>query len=212
MPEQNNTNVTLEQMIKMVTDEIGGEGKKNGHSTNPSPVGRVRGANKDYQIKYIWDTHREIVRMIAAGMKRGEIAKIAGVSKQTVTNVANSNLTRARIDELHGRMDDDAVNVGKRIRALAPVALAVSEELLMDNSTSPAVRTSIAQDILDRAGYQPPKQISVDLRFGLAPEKKKLLIDRAKEIGLMMGYTVEAAVDGEFTTPELVPVIQGNNK
>lgn len=49
--------------------------------------------------------------------------------------------------------DMDAVEVQKEIQALAPYALNVMEELMLDRTTKQEVRAKLAGSILDRAGH-----------------------------------------------------------
>jgi len=187
--EENNE---FENQVRTALAAREGGNSRGGHSP-----GRVVGAHKQYQIKYIWDNHQEIMRRLAVGEKPKTIARDLGITRQTVTNVARSNITRDRIDELHAAMNGEVIDIGKRIQALAPLALRVNEELMMSDEVSPAVRSSIAEDILDRSGYSPPKRISIEQRFGLTEEALQQVRERAKELGKKAGTVVEVE-DAQF--------------
>ena len=187
--EENNE---FENQVRTALAAREGGNRRGGHSP-----GRVVGAHKQYQIKYIWDNHQEIMRRLAVGEKPKTIARDLGITRQTVTNVARSNITRDRIDELHAAMNGEVIDIGKRIQALAPLALRVNEELMMSDEVSPAVRSSIAEDILDRSGYSPPKRISIEQRFGLTEEALQQVRERAKELGKKAGTVVEVE-DAQF--------------
>ena len=70
-----------------------------------------------------------------------------------------------------------------RIRTLAPLALAVQEDLLLNEGSSDGLKNKIADKMLDRAGYVPvAKNINVNVNAGLKKEDLDIIKKRAMEI------------------------------
>lgn len=96
------------------------------HRRNPD-------GNQNYDITKLWFHHNEIIRLAVAGVKsQVEIARLVGVTSQTVSNVLNSDLARARIEELTMRRDADAIDIGKRIAEALPIAVDVLKRSMLD--------------------------------------------------------------------------------
>jgi hypothetical protein len=89
--------------------------------------------NQNYDITKLWFHHNEIIRLAVAGVKSGvEIARLVGCTPQTVSNVLNSDLARARIEELTMLRDAEAIDIGKRIAEALPLAVDVLKRSMVD--------------------------------------------------------------------------------
>jgi len=89
--------------------------------------------DKVYSIERIWDHHESIVNMLVAtngSFTNKQIAKEIGCSAQTVSNVRNNPLIRAKITALQGRANDEAVDVGKKIKEMFPLAAQILENTM----------------------------------------------------------------------------------
>lgn len=86
---------------------------------------------------------------------------------------------------MHAARDIDAVDISQEIKALAPAAVKVLEEL-MDNDL-PNIKLKAAQDVLDRAGFAAVKTIqTANIHAHLTREDIDDIKKRAKDIGLLM--------------------------
>lgn len=108
-----------------------------------------------YQLKKMRSRHHEIVRQVVLGTPDVEVARNLGVTSVMVRYTRESPIVADKIAVLHGAMDADTLDLAKEIRALAPVALAIMEEFLLDASHDKKERRAIAQDLLDRDGRVP---------------------------------------------------------
>ena len=84
------------------------------------PTGRAK-----YQIEHLWSIHHEILRRTFLGQKALVIARILGITSQTVSNTINSDLGRQILERMHDKGEDSVVDVQKRILEHAPEALEV---------------------------------------------------------------------------------------
>ena len=108
-----------------------------------------------YDIKALWEKHAEITRQVVLGRTNVDIAESIGCTPQTVSNVRNSPLAKARIDSMSEQRDSETVSIAKRIEEFAPVALELLEEIVSGNipEASIALRAKVASSHLGRAGY-----------------------------------------------------------
>lgn len=116
---------------------------------------------KCYHIEKMWDHHHAIIRLLVASnglYTNKQIADMVGCTDQTVSNVRNSSLGKARLAQLHKQADDEAIALGKRIMETAPLAVEMLEKQINDGLESDreekevrsqAVRASLG--ILDHA-------------------------------------------------------------
>lgn len=130
------------------------------HTTTQEDRRKIDGP-RQYQPKQISERHRNILRLYALGYAIKEIAERLSCTPATVSNVVNSNLGRLHTEILRKGIDEAAMEAAKRVRALAPAALSVIEEILEDETVPSAVRLRAAQDALDRAGFGAVKKMDV---------------------------------------------------
>lgn len=116
--------------------------------------------DKAYAITKLWDTHHEILRLLALGMKGKAIADRLNVSPQTVSNVRNSPEGRRLLSLLHARRDTSVIGIQQRIHELLPKAVDTMEEA-MEEADWP-VRKAAAKDLLEMGGFKAiEKKVSV---------------------------------------------------
>jgi hypothetical protein len=121
---------------------------------------------KTWQVSKIWDTHAEIIRRVTLGQKSSHIAESMGLTPAQVSNVRNSPIIQERLAVMQGARDAYTIDIARDIREFAPKALDLLKEILQGEGTSgqlasPALKVSVAKDLLDRAGYAPIKSIDV---------------------------------------------------
>jgi len=117
------------------------------------------GARRTFEVSKMWDVHQEITRLIFLGYKNSEIAEKLNISPVTVSYTRNSRVVQDKLDMMKGARDADVIDIAKDIKAKAPKALKLLEEII-DGSTgtigelaSPALRAKTAENWMDRAGY-----------------------------------------------------------
>ena len=140
--------------------------------------------NKSYDIQRLWGQQKEILRLVSSGLYNNkDIAEMVGVTPQTISNIINSALGKQTLEILQGAADADTVDLMVKIRSLAPIALAVQEEILMDEETGSAMKNKISDKLLDRAGYTPiSKNMNLNLSAGLTGEDIEAIKKRAEEL------------------------------
>jgi len=94
---------------------------------------RVSPERKKYDIERLWEHHREIIRLLVAsngGFTNKYIARQVGCSPQTVSNVRNNPIAIAKIQELEEGRDADAIDLSRKIREIAPLAINLLQETI----------------------------------------------------------------------------------
>ncbi len=141
--------------------------------------------NQTYDIKRLWGRHKEMLRLHASGLFTiKEIAEELGVSKQTVSHIINSELGKQQLAILEGAADSDAVDLMVSVRSFAPVALAIQQEIALDeDGTTKELRNKICDKFVDRVvGTPMSKNINLNVSAGLKKEDLDEIKQRAMEI------------------------------
>jgi len=110
-------------------------------------------------IKQIWQQHHEVIRLAVLGFGVYEIARMVGFTAVTVRNVLGSEVVKRQMQAMAGAKDHDCLELKKEIDSLAPLAIEVMRGIMEDENESSKTRLTAAIDILDRAGFAPPKVI-----------------------------------------------------
>ena len=140
--------------------------------------------NKNYDIQRLWGQQKEILRLVASGLYNNrEVADLVGVTPQTISNIINSALGKQTLEILQGAADAETVDLMTKIRALAPIALAVQEEIMLDEDTSKGLKNRVSEQMLHKAGYVPiSKNLNLNLNAGVTAEDIEAIKKRAKEL------------------------------
>ena len=147
-------------------------------------MGRPSSGKRQYNIRNLWDTHHEIMRLLTMGLHHTEIAKTLGVSTVTVTNVKNSPVCQDLLRGMREERDKSATDMSIAIRELAPQAVAKLEEVMQCGL--PNIELSAAKDILDRAGYTPIARVRTEnYNLHFTTEEIAGIKQRARETGLI---------------------------
>ncbi len=161
-------------------------------------MGKLPTGDRQYTLKEIQDSHREIARLLVTGMKHVDIAEMLGVTPAMVSYTANSPVVKRQLENLRAARDIDAVEVANRIQALAPVALDVLEDLM--EASADETRRKIAESMLDRAGHGAVRNVRLEsLSMHLSMADIVEIKNRAKEIGLCVVEAIEAIEDASVS-------------
>jgi len=139
-----------------------------------------------YQLKKMRAVHRRIAEHAALGMKDKDIAAVVGVTPQTVSYTRKSQVVQDYMDILESAAAGQTIDTLKELRELAPFAARTLEILMLNPNTDDKIRASVAQDLLDRAGYAPVKKVATAHMNVLDTQDIKDIKKRAREAGVML--------------------------
>ena len=117
---------------------------------------------KTYEAKAIWQSHHEMINLAVRGFKNVEIAEILNKDPQTVSNVLNSELGKAKIADLRYDRDEESKKVGAKIDELTRKALNVYHEIFDDESGEATLKDkkAVADTVtLELSGLRAPTKI-----------------------------------------------------
>lgn len=130
---------------------------------------RVAPQQKRYQLDELYAMHHEIIRLLAIGQKPEEIAELLHITTQTVSNVRNTTLARAKMQVLQQCRDREFAVATKRVTDLMPKALNLLEVLLKQGESIAGYDPSTALKIVDKtlgfAQFTQPKTNGVNLHL-----------------------------------------------
>jgi predicted transcriptional regulator len=149
---------------------------------------------RKYQIQKLWDIHHEILRLLLLGWDKTKIAETLGVTPVMVSYTANSELVKRRLEVMRGARDAEALDLSVEIKRFAPEAFQLLQQI-MKESQSEKNKIAIAMDMLDRAGYAPPKIIEGKFMHAhFTADEIEEMKKRAKESGQVIeGEIAESA-------------------
>jgi hypothetical protein len=146
------------------------------------------GERRVYEVKEIWDKHKDVINLIVLGYGNIEIAEMTGYTPQTISNIRNSPIVRERIQELQGEVEYKVVDIAARVREFEPVALEYLERVIMGQAegVSASLRARTAENYLSRGGHGTVQKIS-SVSAALTREDIEELKQRAKSAALEHG-------------------------
>jgi len=103
-----------------------------------------------------------------------------------VSYAANSELGRANRDRLSAEADQVVIEVKRRIAEVAPKALDHLVQTLEDETTTPSLKTRVAMNLLDRAGFSGVQKSQVQsIVTHLTADELEELKRRGRETGVV---------------------------
>lgn len=104
-----------------------------------------------YELKKMREIHHEIVRQRFADPSKTqkEIAETLGVSPQMVSYTLNSEIVQRKLDVLRGAADQEALDLQKELRSIAPLMIQKLFNIAMEGASETDQRLA-ASDLLDR--------------------------------------------------------------
>ena len=156
---------------------------------------RRNGESRQYNIKELWDKHREIARQLVLGGTNVSIAETLNITPQTVSNVRNSPIGQAELQRLHGARDEETVNIAKRIEEFAPVALELLEDIMTGRQpgSSVALRAKVASSHLARAGYGEVHKAHVVSQHVTRDDIERIKERAASAVAIMQENAIDAS-------------------
>lgn len=167
--------------------------------------------NRSYEIQFLQQRHREILRRLVLGESHQDIAADLGVSRTMVTYTQNSQLGREQLEKLAGGRDETVKSINGRIQELQPKALDILSGAL--DGTVPvgeganittAAQIKVAQDILGRGGHVAPTRVQgqIDHEHKLSAEDIDRIKQKAIQIGEQNGQIANSViVNAEVVEP-----------
>lgn len=131
------------------------------------------------------EKHHEIARLLLLGMKRKEVAKQVGITKEFVSVVKNSPVVKAHLDLLKTERDHEAIDIAKQINEALPRCVELLKEQMEDDSgkVSPSLKSKNAFGLLSAGGHGPSKKLDVRTAYAvLSPEDIASINARGSEI------------------------------
>lgn len=167
------------------------------HASQVAPTSVQQSQSKgQYQLKRLRARHHLIIALAAQGMDQKEIAQRLQITEVTVSYTLNSDLGQQRLAVLLGEAEVDTIDLIKEFAELAPVALEVLEEILVNPAAKDADRKSIATDLLDRAGFGVKRELGVSLHLVDDEDIREAKI-LARKKGRAAGIIVDATIVDE---------------
>ena len=112
-----------------------------------------RNEGKSPSVTQLWPHHRKMARLLAEGMRPGEVAEAMGFSDGQVSRILGSPLFQVEVERITSLVEYEDANVQREIKRMAQVAVEVLDENLQSDTISRKLKTTTAFDVLDRAGY-----------------------------------------------------------
>lgn len=174
---------------------------------------RVPDNQKRYQLSQLYDTHHEIIRRLAVGESPAEIAAALDITPQTVSNVRNTAMARAKMQVLREARDKEFAVATKRVTDLMPKAINLLEVLLRQGESiagyDPGAALRIVDHTLRYAQFTQEKG-NVNLHLhqhggGGATAEDLDEVKRSAAAAVSEG-AVEVIVDAEYIEEDVVNV------
>lgn len=136
---------------------------------------------RSYDAKRLWAHHHEMIARKAMGETNIEIAQDMGYTPQTVSNIVNSPVGIAKIEQIVTGIDERAMDIAARMKSFAlREALPFVEDLISGKlEASPALRARHAEIYLARVGLG-PVQKTHSLNERVTKDDLEKLKDRQK--------------------------------
>ena len=90
-----------------------------------------------------------------------QISAELGVTEQMVSYTLKGNLGVNGIDEALEQREEELKGLAARIKSMSVEALDTLDSLMHNDNTPPSVRLKAAQDIMDRAGFAPERNVNI---------------------------------------------------
>jgi len=142
------------------------------------------------RLKKLRDSHHQVARLLAAGMKAEEISQITGKATSTIYCLKCDPAFKDLIEFYRGRQDASYADLHERLRNLGGTAMALLQERIDEDpdKISNTLLTEVIKTTADRVGHG-PKQTNVNINLDLEAR-----LDAARQ---RAGLIIEASANAD---------------
>jgi len=149
-----------------------------------------RRITQNWNLMRLMGKHRQICRLYClGGMTEKAIAEVLGLHEQTVHRTLISEPGKKLIEEYTKGLDDEMLEVQRRLQEVSPLALDVLEEVITGQEAPLQIKVGVAKDLLDRAGHKPVTKVEsrsahvrIDSNFIKEIKERAAELDPNKEV------------------------------
>jgi len=146
---------------------------------------------KTHDPKQLWQSSHEILSLLLLGHKEVDVARLVGVTPQTVSNIANSTLGMAKLSAMRQDRDKQTIDVSKRAAELYEKAM-IAYEKILDGSDDKLKKETADTIIMDIGGYRSPTKIQGQFQGQVVHDHViSDLVSRGREAARANGMLVE---------------------
>lgn len=158
----------------------------NSSPKTPTAIQQAQPSNC-YQLKRLRGIHHQIIRMSAQGMKGVDIAATLDVTDVMVSYTLNSEIGRQKLAVLNGEADMSSIDVMREFSSLAPLAMEMVEDILLNTAAKDSDRLMAADKILSGAGLLKTGSVDINVHHTTDDELKEVKL-KAREMGKFLAY------------------------
>ena len=145
----------------------------------------------DKRLQKLSDRHHEIARLLTLGFSNKEIAQQLGLDPSTISQVKQSPLLRAKVEELSQGRDENTKDIRTSFENLAPQAIEALQTMVRneDGSVMGSTQLNAAKYVLEVLGHSSVRQ-NKHIIISTAVDPKRLveirdaMINNQKRIGI----------------------------
>lgn len=115
--------------------------------------------------------HHELARLLASGMKEGEVAEVLGMARATISSLKRSPAFIALLAHYMALRDKESLGIRERLEQAGLDVLLLIQERLQVSPDEVPIETlrKLAETFLDRSGFNPvQKQITMNAGLSAA--------------------------------------------
>jgi hypothetical protein len=159
---------------------------------------------RSYDVKGLWASHLEIIRLYACGLTEVAISRQLGISSQTVCNVLGSDLAKERLLQIVEKRDEDASKISEQLKELFPLARETLKSTMLEFVNMPVgadkdVRSQAVRSAIALTDHVHPKTVRQEGLVGhltldqIERMKRDARVDNSIEASIVEVTTVEEA-------------------
>ncbi len=118
-----------------------------------------------HDLQKLHERNNRILEMKHQGLSNGDVAELAGVTPQTVSNTINSTIGQGRLEELNEKRTEEIVKVDVEVESRLRKSFDVLDDVL-DNGNHGQKLKAVDMILLKLGGYEAPKQVHGKILHG----------------------------------------------
>lgn len=178
-----------------------------------------------YEMQKLQERHKEILRLLALGVSKKDIAASLGITNAMIRYVEGSVLGSEYLEFIRGEREEEAIDIQRSIDNLAAPAVDVIRQAIAGKMgvelTDPDTgkpknvelpvkqeqRIKASQDILSRhsEGYSPRQRITGTIRHGHTHDLGMLISNVKEKAAQLNGAEV---IDAEIVEPKKIESVE----